>query len=42
LWIYDFPAGSIWDFFLDVLEIRKIPTTKERIEIGNPLGDVAN
>lgn len=32
--IYDFPAGSIWDFFLDVLEIRKIPTTKERIEIG--------
>jgi hypothetical protein len=32
--IYDFPAGSIWDFFLDVLGIRKIPTTTERIEIG--------
>lgn len=32
--IYDFPAGSIWDFFLDVLEIRKIPTTTERIEMG--------
>jgi type I site-specific restriction endonuclease len=32
--IYDFPAGSIWDFFLDVLGIRKIPTTNERIEIG--------
>lgn len=32
--IYDFPAGSIWDFFLDVLGIRKIPTTTERIETG--------
>lgn len=32
--IYDFPAGSIWDFFLDVLGIRKIPTTTERIEMG--------
>ena len=32
--IYDFPGGSIWDFFLDVLEIRKIPTTTERIEMG--------
>lgn len=32
--IYDFPAGSIWDFFLDVLGVRKIPTTTERIEMG--------
>jgi hypothetical protein len=32
--IYDFPSGSIWDFFLDVLGIRKIPTTTERIETG--------
>ncbi len=32
--IYDFPAGSVWDFFLDVLGVRKIPTTAERIEIG--------
>ncbi len=32
--IYDFPSGSIWDFFLDVLGVRKIPTTTERIEMG--------
>ena len=32
--IYDFPAGSVWDFFLNVLDVRKIPTTAERIETG--------
>lgn len=32
--IYDFPSGSIWDFFLDVLGVRKIPTTAERIQTG--------
>jgi len=32
--IYDYPAGSVWDFFLAVLGVRKIPTTRERIEVG--------
>ena len=32
--IYDFPPGSIWDFFLDVLGIKKVPTNEERIEMG--------
>ena len=32
--IYEFPAGSVWDFFLNVLGIRKIPTTAERLETG--------
>ena len=32
--IYDYPAGSVWDFFLAVLGARKIPTTRERIETG--------
>jgi type I site-specific restriction endonuclease len=32
--IYEFPAGSVWDFFLDVLDVKKIPTTRERIEAG--------
>jgi len=32
--IYEFPAGSVWDFFLDVLGVKKIPTTRERIEAG--------
>jgi type I restriction enzyme, R subunit len=32
--IYEFPAGSIWDFFLAVLGVKKIPTTVERIEVG--------
>ena len=32
--IYDFPPGSIWDFFLDVLGVKKIPTNEERIEMG--------
>ncbi len=32
--IYEFPAGSVWDFFLAVLNVKKIPTTKDRIEAG--------
>lgn len=32
--IYEFPAGSVWDFFLDVLGVKKIPTTRDRIEAG--------
>jgi hypothetical protein len=32
--IYEFPGGSVWDFFLDVLGVKKIPTTRERIESG--------
>ncbi len=32
--IYEFPAGSVWDFFLGVLGLKKIPTTRERIEAG--------
>lgn len=32
--IYDFPAGSVWDFVLGVLGVKKIPTTRERIEAG--------
>lgn len=32
--IYEYPAGSVWDFFLAVLDVRKIPTTRERIEAG--------
>ena len=32
--IYEFPGGSVWDFFLDVLGAKKIPTTRERIEAG--------
>jgi superfamily II DNA or RNA helicase len=32
--IYEFPAGSVWDFFLAVLGLKKIPTTRERIEAG--------
>jgi len=32
--IYDYPAGSMWDFFLHVLGKRKIPTPRERIEAG--------
>ncbi len=32
--MYDFQAGSVWDFFLNVLGVRKIPTTQERIEVG--------
>src|ERR1039458_4402293 len=32
--IYEFPAGSVWDFFLNVLGVKKIPTTQDRIEAG--------
>ena len=32
--IYEFPAGSVWDFFLAELGVKKIPTTRERIEAG--------
>ena len=32
--IYEFPGGSVWDFFLAVLGVKKIPTTRERIEAG--------
>jgi type I site-specific restriction endonuclease len=32
--IYEFPGGSVWDFFLAVLGVKKIPTTRERIETG--------
>ena len=32
--IYEYPAGSVWDFFLGVLGVKKIPTTRERIEAG--------
>jgi hypothetical protein len=32
--IYEFPAGTVWDFFLDVLGVKKIPTTRDRIEAG--------
>jgi type I restriction enzyme R subunit len=32
--VYEFPGGSVWDFFLDVLGVRKIPTTRDRIETG--------
>jgi type I restriction enzyme, R subunit len=32
--IYQFPAGSIWDFFLNVLGVKRIPTTQDRIEAG--------
>ncbi|MBI5417213.1 DEAD/DEAH box helicase family protein [Candidatus Poribacteria bacterium] len=32
--VYDYDQGSIWDFFLHALKIKKIPTPKERIETG--------
>jgi hypothetical protein len=32
--LYEFPGGSVWDFFLAVLGVKKIPTTRERIESG--------
>jgi len=32
--IYDFPAGSVWDFFLAVLGLKTIPSKKERVEKG--------
>ena len=30
--MFDYPEGSIWDFFLHALGKKKIPTPKERIE----------
>jgi hypothetical protein len=32
--IYGFEQGSIWDFFLHGTDIKKIPTPRERIELG--------
>ena len=32
--IYDYPQGTIWDFFLNAVGVRKIPSRKERIERG--------
>ncbi|MBT3193742.1 MAG: hypothetical protein HN341_14440, partial [Verrucomicrobia bacterium] len=32
--IYDYPAGSVWDFFLHVLGKRRIPEPFERVETG--------
>jgi type I restriction enzyme, R subunit len=32
--VYDFEQGSIWDFFLHALKIKKIPTPKQRVENG--------
>jgi len=32
--IYNYPQGSIWDFFLHAIGIRKIPSVEERIEKG--------
>ena len=32
--IYDLPGGSVWDFFLAVLGVKTIPTTRDRIEAG--------
>lgn len=31
---YDFEQGSMWDFFLHALKVKKIPTPKERVERG--------
>lgn len=32
--MYDFQQGSVWDFFLHALNVRRIPTPKERVERG--------
>ena len=32
--MYDYPAGSVWDFFLHVLGKRRIPTPFERVQNG--------
>lgn len=32
--VYDFEQGSIWDFFLHALGVRKIPTPRQRVERG--------
>lgn len=30
--IYDYPQGSVWDFFLHAAQVKPIPTVEERIE----------
>jgi len=32
--VYGFDQGSMWDFFLHALNIKKIPTPRERVERG--------
>ncbi|MEA2065102.1 MAG: type I restriction-modification enzyme R subunit C-terminal domain-containing protein, partial [Patescibacteria group bacterium] len=32
--IYEFPQGTVWDFFLHAFGIKKIPTIKERMGKG--------
>jgi hypothetical protein len=32
--MYDYPAGSVWDFFLHVLGKQRIPTPFERVQNG--------
>ena len=32
--IYKYPGGSVWDFFLNVLKVKKLLTPKERLERG--------
>lgn len=32
--VYDYPQGSIWDFFLHAIGKRSIPTLEERVEKG--------
>jgi len=32
--IYDYPQGTVWDFFLHAFGIKEIPTLKERVEQG--------
>ena len=32
--IYNYPQGSIWDFYLHAIGLKKIPTLEERIEKG--------
>jgi hypothetical protein len=32
--IFEYPAGSVWDFFLHVLGKKPIPTPLERIQVG--------
>lgn len=32
--IYEFPQGTVWDFFLHAFGIKKIPSLKKRVEQG--------
>ncbi|EEK91921.1 DEAD/DEAH box helicase family protein [Bacillus cereus] len=32
--IYDYPQGSVWDFYLHALGVKSIPTSEERIRNG--------